>query len=743
MKSIANLVRSFFAFILLIITSLSPLSILLPSTALASAAGPASFQVSVRDHNCSDQDGYSALVGPGGSASATDNNAKDPDCGRILFNPGSVSSTPLNQSIYTEDFRIGTKLAESEGGCTSGQGAVQYTPWASEGGGASGGARALSSVNDPDCLWIYYETRALPAGIIIKDARVGISTGNGVAQYTPWARSGGGWSAFSGGGNISGARVVIDVQFVDIYDGEWISDTIPATMAQAQSGTYNVVMKNKATQWVSDVSPSDNCAAQNPLSSAHSRGDTCSATVTVSSSAIKLKYLNNDPAFTVATNPFPYQRTVTRNYEAIDVCLSGVGSLVKKSHLGFLKYFIKIAEANVRAPIDGDTEPGGGGWTCPQWGLAYVLVNQSPAQNNIGVNNFGTFPMNLTVSNTATPGAHTLNFKLIKDNSELFGTDVSISTTISGVLNTPTGTITATDCTIPSGGTTCNSTVSWTTQNLTANPTAVTANNESRTISTATTGTNISVPINSGQTSFFLYHNSVILAQATVTAVVGMSGTLTSSSPSCIIASGASTCNTNLTWTTTNPEGTSAITSSWPVANTVVATGNSGTVLATIPFSSRRFYLYNNAKSLAPTSESPNGSGLLVISSCIANTTWDGTKCAPNPINGGWGYGPWGECIKGQQTSEPECNNPPPRNGGTCPEDTRPDPVTRPCSSGDGVCSATHYKCLVGTNPSGTTTGGTNVSGVSKWTWVCNALTIDETNASCSELKKKPGYTEN
>ena len=114
-----------------------------------------------------------------------------------------------------------------------------------------------------------------------------------------------------------------------------------------------------------------------------------------------------------------------------------------------------------------------------------------------------------------------------------------------------------------------------------------------------------------------------------------MTGTLTSSAPSCTIASGASTCNVNLTWTTTNPEATSAVTSSYPAPNTIVFNGlNGGPSAVSIPYNSRTFYLYNNAKSLVPTSESPTGSGINVTASCASGTGWDipTGKCVPSVV---------------------------------------------------------------------------------------------------------------
>ncbi len=72
----------------------------------------------------------------------------------------------------------------------------------------------------------------------------------------------------------------------------------------------------------------------------------------------------------------------------------------------------------------------------------------------------------------------------------------------------PSGTISATSCTIAIGASTCNALVTWSTANLTANPTEVTRNNPNGThVSWATSGTDVSNTVNFGATTFFLYHN--------------------------------------------------------------------------------------------------------------------------------------------------------------------------------------------------------------------------------------------
>src|SRR3989344_4045219 len=107
-----------------------------------------------------------------------------------------------------------------------------------------------------------------------------------------------------------------------------------------------------------------------------------------------------------------------------------------------------------------------------------------------------------------------------------------------------------------------------------------------------------------------------------------MSGTLTGSG--CTIASGGSSCTTNLSWGITNPEATpTAITASGMtninVTNTLT-TPQSGTQSVTVPYSSRIFYLYNNTKSLVPTS--PSGAGITISATCTSGTSWNGSICA-------------------------------------------------------------------------------------------------------------------
>ena len=120
-----------------------------------------------------------------------------------------------------------------------------------------------------------------------------------------------------------------------------------------------------------------------------------------------------------------------------------------------------------------------------------------------------------------------------------------------------------------------------------------------------------------GSLSGTTYTTNAITGNCTVVAsFVQMTGTLTSSAASCTIPAGSSSCNVNLTWATTNPIATSAVTAS----GMTDVNGNSGTSVAfAVPYGGRTFFLYNNSVLLAQTAN--------ITSSCAAGV-WNGSICA-------------------------------------------------------------------------------------------------------------------
>ncbi|MFA5791962.1 MAG: DUF2341 domain-containing protein [Candidatus Paceibacterota bacterium] len=185
--------------------------------------------------------------------------------------------------------------------------------------------------------------------------------------------------------------------------------------------------------------------------------------------------------------------------------------------------------------------------------------------------------------------------------------------------------------------------LTWTT---TGSPTSCVASNAWSGTKTASGGFEDRTGMTAGTYTFTITCSKAGTADAVSAVVVvvnaasAMSGTLTPSTTSCTIASGASSCNVSLSWTTTNPVGTSAVTSNYPVANTTVATGNSGTNISfSVPYlsSPRTFYLYNNSVLLAQSTATV---------SCTSGTSWNGSSCAPSsgpitptcedPTNSAW-----------------------------------------------------------------------------------------------------------
>ena len=330
------------------------------------------------------------------------------------------------------------------------------------------------------------------------------------------------------------------------------------------------------------------------------------------------------------------------------------------------------------------------------------------------------------------------------------GTTASCSES-KGSAVSPSGALSATSCEIAAGSSTCNSFVTWGTQNLTSGTTEVTKNNPANThVSFATSGNNALNTIRYGVTgisTFFLYHNidgtPIILAQDSVTASCsagsiwdgsickaipeGMSGTLTPASPSCDIALSKSSCIINFSWNTINPVDTSKVTRN--PANTIVATGNSGTnVPFTVKYDIETFFLYNNTVNLATST---------VTSSCVSGTEWNGVRCIAgvSAIDGVCSATHY-NCLPGISVDKVNglnswtwyCNG---LNGGNrspqCSESKNPGAI-------DGVCSVTHYNCSEGIS-------NNNISGLNSWTWTCDG-SGGGTNAACFEKYRIPTFIE-
>lgn len=157
---------------------------------------------------------------------------------------------------------------------------------------------------------------------------------------------------------------------------------------------------------------------------------------------------------------------------------------------------------------------------------------------------------------------------------------------------------------------------------------------------------NIGTPSNDVNKSFTVVANMI-------------TGSLTASPNPCIIASGASSCSTTLSWSTTNPVGTSAVTSetdstgaSYP--NNNIDTSNSGSKSVNIPYlvlgshQGRNFYLYNNGQLLGQVN---------VTAECASGNNWDGSKCVKSGCPAGEVADSTGychvPCVSGYSWDEP------------------------------------------------------------------------------------------
>jgi len=142
----------------------------------------------------------------------------------------------------------------------------------------------------------------------------------------------------------------------------------------------------------------------------------------------------------------------------------------------------------------------------------------------------------------------------------------------------------------------------------------------------------------------------------------------------CSISDGNSSCLSTLTWNTTDPISTSAVTTP---NNITVATANSNTGKTYgVSYGSRNFFLYNSGVELDQAT---------ATASCADGTVWDGSKCK-TPV-------PSMLCDGNGSTNPPDCDN------YKCPEnminpyslcsDGKIEPATR-----DTHNCVTSYKCV-------------------------------------------------
>lgn len=282
-------------------------------------------------------------------------------------------------------------------------------------------------------------------------------------------------------------------------------------------------------------------------------------------------------------------------------------------------------------------------------GANFTWGNSLPLNKTVNITCTNATNMTLDGVSVGTKNGYTIAYPFTNTNSSTNTiTKTIVCTNIGGTTNQQTrtfnlpgqisGTITATNCTIANGASTCNSTVSWNTINPGSTISQVTSNYPSAGTVISNTNTNsqsIAIPYSSR--AFFLYNGGAKLDEATAvaTCATGTSwnayqgkctpaATTTLTGANCTIALGANSCTTTINWSVTNPAGTTAVTSNYPAANTSIGTTHTGSASGvTIPYASRSFWLYNGGVQKAT---------LVVQAACVSGGVWDTTKLRCVPI---------------------------------------------------------------------------------------------------------------
>lgn len=224
-------------------------------TALASGGAP-TIGINFSDQGCGNHRGtmQTAWYAPFGtnyiSGWASDDNAFDPDCAQ-------VSIDGRGTAYYGYDFRFKLMASDKTGnsaGCGDQLGGWQETGWASDGGGAAPWA-SDSNYFDPNCAKVAIETRDLPPGVTITDARLGIQASDhgctaqfGDVRYTPWSSDGGGasdWATDSNSWDPDCYQLTLDTKVIKIGN---IKVQFQASDGRQIGGAFKV--KNSSSQQI-------------------------------------------------------------------------------------------------------------------------------------------------------------------------------------------------------------------------------------------------------------------------------------------------------------------------------------------------------------------------------------------------------------------------------------------------------------------------------------------------------------
>ncbi len=203
---------------------------------------------------------------------------------------------------------------------------------------------------------------------------------------------------------------------------------------------------------------------------------------------------------------------------------------------------------------------------------------------------------------------------------------------------TVSGNLSASDCFIPSGASTCKTSLNWNTINpISGGVSAVTTTPNNTIVRTGLSATNFLYDISFGPRNFYLYHTGeILLAQDQATAsclsltdawingkcspAVGGTGSLTISPLACDIAQNQSTCTvTGATWTTTNATQPSLVDKNTGAVLSTLA-NNPTPIEVWVAYPHTVFELRQNGTPQILDTET-------VTANCVIGTRWDKDKC--------------------------------------------------------------------------------------------------------------------
>ncbi|NCU28508.1 MAG: hypothetical protein EOM85_02450, partial [Candidatus Moranbacteria bacterium] len=197
----------------------------------------------------------------------------------------------------------------------------------------------------------------------------------------------------------------------------------------------------------------------------------------------------------------------------------------------------------------------------------------------------------------------------------------------------PSGTLSATNCSISEGNNMCDTSLTWSTSYPINTSAVTTSYPSSNTIVSSQNSGTVNYTIPYGSTDFYLYNNSVQLDQKTATASCA-SGTVwnndedicesttgTLNTTGCIISSGGSSCSTTINWEIFNPVVSTTslkdLTSN-TIIKTISTAENISSMSYSIPAGARSFSLIHNGETIAESS---------AVATCASQTEWNGSLC--------------------------------------------------------------------------------------------------------------------